>query len=114
MNAAKHTPHDNGGAAGIWNLLPIPPPLRGATAFADIPLFSVVYLQVEVDMTTITITLPDERLQELKETASKLKVSPEELVRVSIEDLLTRPADAFQRAVDYVLKKNAALYERLA
>jgi low affinity Fe/Cu permease len=87
---------------------------RRATAFADILLFSVVYLQAEVDMTTITITLPDERLRELKETASQLKVSPEELVRVSIEELLTRPAEAFQRTVDYVLKKNAELYERLA
>ena len=65
-------------------------------------------------MTTITITLPDERLRELKEAASHLKVSPEELVRVSIEELLTRPAEEFQRAVDYVLKKNPELYERLA
>ncbi len=82
--------------------------------FAVIPLFSVVYFLAEVDMTTITITLPDERLRELKETASQLKVSPEELVRVSIEELLTRPAEAFQRAADYVLRKNAELYERLA
>jgi predicted transcriptional regulator len=65
-------------------------------------------------MTTLTITLPDERLRELKETASQMKVSPEELVYASIEDLLTRPADAFQRAVDHVLQKNAELYKRLA
>ncbi len=65
-------------------------------------------------MTTITIALPDDRLQKLRETATQLNVSPEELVLVSIEELLTRPDDAFRRAVDYVLKKNVDLYKRLA
>jgi len=65
-------------------------------------------------MHTITITLPDDRMLKLKETATHLKVSPEELVRVSIEELLTRPEEAFRHAVDYVLKKNAELYRRLA
>jgi hypothetical protein len=65
-------------------------------------------------MNTITITLPDDRLLKLRETATHLNVSPEELVQVSIEELLTRPEEAFQRAVDYVLKKNAELYRRLA
>ena len=64
-------------------------------------------------MTTITITLPDERVLTLKERATRLGITPEELVRVSIEELLARPADDFQRAVDYVLKKNADLYRRL-
>ncbi len=65
-------------------------------------------------METITITLPNERFLKLKETATHLKVSPEELVRVSIEELLTRPEEAFRRAVDYVLKKNTELFRRLA
>ena len=65
-------------------------------------------------MTTITISLPDDRLQKLKEIATRFSVAPEELVRVSIEELLTRPEDAFQRAVDFVLGKNAELYRRLA
>jgi antitoxin FitA len=69
---------------------------------------------VEADMTTITITLPDERARQLKETATQLNVSPEELVRLSIEDLLTRPGEAYDRAAEYVLKKNAELYKRLA
>ena len=38
-------------------------------------------------MTTITIAFPDDHLQKLKETAAQLNVSPEELVRMSIEDL---------------------------
>ena len=65
-------------------------------------------------MTTITITLPDDRLLKLKERATRLSVSPEELVRVSIEELLSRPDEAFQRAVNYVLEKNAELHRRLA
>jgi len=65
-------------------------------------------------MTTITIAMPEERLLKLKETATRFGVSPEELVRVSIEELLTRPEGAFKQAVDYVLDKNAELYRRLA
>jgi antitoxin FitA len=65
-------------------------------------------------MTTITIVLPDERLLELKERAVQYSVSPEELVLISIEDLLSRPDESFQQAVDHVIRKNAALYRRLA
>jgi len=65
-------------------------------------------------MSTITISLPDERLRALKELSSRLNVSPEELVRVSIEELLTRPEETFKQAVEYVLEKNARLYQRLA
>lgn len=65
-------------------------------------------------MQTITVTLSDDRFLKLKEAATNLKVLPEDLVRVSIAELLTRPEDAFQRAVNYVLQKNAELYQRLA
>ncbi len=65
-------------------------------------------------MSTITVSLPDERLQALKELSTRLSVSPEELVRVSIEELVSRPEEAFKRAVDYVLEKNSKLYQRLA
>lgn len=65
-------------------------------------------------MTTITITLPEDRLLNLNEQARRFSISPEELVRVSIEELLSRPDEAFQRAVNYVLEKNAELYRRLA
>lgn len=65
-------------------------------------------------MTTITITLTDERLLELKERAVQYRVSPEELVRVSIEELLSRPAESFEEVVAYVIEKNADLYRRLA
>ncbi len=65
-------------------------------------------------MTTITIELPSERLQKLREMALKFGVSMEELVRLSVEDMLTQPEEQFRKAAQYVLKKNAELYRRLA
>jgi predicted transcriptional regulator len=64
-------------------------------------------------MSNITISLPEDRMSKLKEMASGLGTTPEELVRASVEDLLDRPEE-FQEAVGYVLKKNAELYRRLA
>ena len=74
----------------------------------------MVTCSMEVSMNTITITLSDDRLAQLQEVAAHFKVSPEELVRVGIEELLARPDDAFERTVTEVLKKNAELYRRLA
>lgn len=65
-------------------------------------------------MTSLTITLPDDRMLKLQEVATRLRVTPEELARLSIEELLASPEETFQQAVDYVLKKNAELYRRLA
>jgi len=69
---------------------------------------------MEVNMQTITITLSDDCLAQLQALAVRFGVHPEDLVRVSVEELLTRPEDAFQHAVQYVLEKNADLYRRLA
>ena len=65
-------------------------------------------------MNTITLALPDNRMLKLREVAERLGVSPEDLVRVSIEEWLNRPDEEFRRALDYILKKNEALYQRLA
>jgi predicted transcriptional regulator len=65
-------------------------------------------------MTTLTISLPEDLLQPLNERAAQLRVAPEALVRASIKELLTRPAEEFQRAMSYVLNKNRELYRRLA
>lgn len=65
-------------------------------------------------MNTITITLPDERLQQLTEMAHRFKIAPEELVRASVEELLNRSEEDFRKAMRYVLNKNAELYQRLA
>ncbi len=65
-------------------------------------------------MTSITITLPEDRLAKLREIAARVNVTPEDLARVSIEELLTRPDEAFKQTVEYVLQKNSELYRRLA
>jgi predicted transcriptional regulator len=65
-------------------------------------------------MTSITITLPEDRLAKLREIAARLNVTPEDLARVSIEELLTRPDETFKQAAEYVLHKNSELYRRLA
>ena len=57
---------------------------------------------------------PLHRLAQLQELATRFQVSPEELVRVGVEELLAQPDDVFQRVVAAVLKKNAELYRRLA
>lgn len=65
-------------------------------------------------MNTITITVSDDRLLKLKEVAGRFNITPEDLVRVSIDELLARPDDAFAKAANYVLDKNSELYRRLA
>ena len=65
-------------------------------------------------MTTLTITLSDERVKKLQEIADRFRVAPEELVRASLEELLTHPLDDFQQALERILNKNADLYRRLA
>ncbi len=65
-------------------------------------------------MPTVTITLPEEQLAQLKEKAKRYQVTLEELLRVSLEELLTRPDEDFQQAMEHVLTKNAELYRRLA
>ena len=65
-------------------------------------------------MSTLTIAISEERLQKLEEIARRFQIAPEELVRVSIEELLSLPEQDFRRALDLVLSKNAELYQRLA
>ena len=64
-------------------------------------------------MSTITITLPDERLNRLERRAADLGITVEELVRLSVDELLAKTDEAFEQAVNRVLEKNKDLYERL-
>ena len=70
--------------------------------------------EVEVVTNPISITLSDERLRKLKEIAVQLNITPEELARVGVEDLLNRPEASFAETLDHVLEKNVELYRRLA
>ncbi len=65
-------------------------------------------------MSSIQITIPDERLQQLQDIAANLNVSIEELVLMSVEQYLTQSELSFNDATAYVLPKNAELYRRLA
>lgn len=65
-------------------------------------------------MSTLTITLPEERMRELQHIASRLGSSPEKLVEASINELLKQAEPNVHRAIAYVLKKNQELYKRLA
>ena len=65
-------------------------------------------------MATVTITLSEEQWTQLKEKAKHYQVAPDELLRMSLEELLSRPAKDFQQAMEYILTKNTELYRRLA
>lgn len=65
-------------------------------------------------MGNITVTVSEDRLRKLEEMAARFRVTLEDLVRVSLEEMLTRSDEDFQDAVNHVLNKNADLYQRLA
>ena len=65
-------------------------------------------------MTSITISIPDDRMDRLREKANRLRVAPEELVRAGLEDVLARPEEDLKQALEHVLNKNVELYQRLA
>lgn len=67
-----------------------------------------------VTMTDLTIALPNEVMIKLQELAEYHNVTPEDLVRASVEELIASPEETFQNVVDYVLQKNQKLYQRLA
>ena len=65
-------------------------------------------------MTDLTIALSNDLMTKLQELAKQHNVTPEDLVRASVEELVASPEEAFQAALDYVLQKNEQLYHRLA
>ena len=65
-------------------------------------------------MTTITISIPDDHLRKLQEIAKRLNLTPEQLARIGVEDLLAKSEDSFEELASYVLRKNEELYRKLA
>jgi predicted transcriptional regulator len=63
---------------------------------------------------SITLRLDDEQSRRVEELARDLKVDPTELAKAAINDLVSRSADDFVRAIQHVLDKNRELYRRLA
>ncbi|NQT72052.1 MAG: DNA-binding protein [Chloroflexi bacterium] len=65
-------------------------------------------------MSTLTINIPEDRWARLNEISDQFGISPEELVRISVDDLLTRPQEDCQQAIEYIFNKNENLYRRLS
>ena len=65
-------------------------------------------------MKTLEVQLPEQTASRLEEAAERLNVSPEELLLLSVEEKLAQLDAEFRASSDYVLKKNAELYRRLA
>ena len=65
-------------------------------------------------MSTLTITLSKDRLARLQEIAHRFNIKAEDLARVGVEELLRQPDEKFKQAAEYILTKNADLYQRLA
>ncbi|UCH92118.1 MAG: DNA-binding protein [Candidatus Aminicenantes bacterium] len=65
-------------------------------------------------MTTLTVRINDRRAAELKVKAEQYGVPLEDLLIASMENLLSKPEEDFDRAVGHVLSKNRELYRRLS
>ena len=65
-------------------------------------------------MASITIDIPDSNLQKLQDLADAHGISSAVLLQASIDSWLNLPQSEFIDAANYVLKKNAELYRRLA
>lgn len=70
--------------------------------------------QLYIEGMNVAFDLPDAQAQKLRREADRLGVTPSELARAALSDLLTEPDEAFQAASQKVLSKNAELYRRLA
>ena len=77
--------------------------LRGATSRSRVD-----------PMKTLEVNLPEPTATRLQEAAQQLGVSPENLLRISLEEKLARLDDSFRDAVDHVVTRNAELYKRLS
>jgi hypothetical protein len=65
-------------------------------------------------MASITLDLSDSQLQTLQDLARVNGISPEILLKAGLDEWLNSQKGEFMSAADYVLKKNAELYQRLA
>lgn len=61
----------------------------------------------------LTIELDEVEGTRLREEAARLGVTPEQLARAAILDLLRGEDEAFRAAAERVLRKNEELYRRL-
>ena len=62
----------------------------------------------------VAFDLPPAQAEKLQQEASRLGLSPDDLARAALSDLLASRDEDFRAAADRVLKKNEELYRRLA
>jgi len=62
----------------------------------------------------LSVELSAAQGERLRLEAERLGLTPEDLARAAISDLLASTGDDFKAAADRVLKKNEELYRRLA
>jgi hypothetical protein len=62
----------------------------------------------------ISVVVSEDQAERLRRAAEHLGVRPEDLARAGVRDLLRQPDEVFERAAEYVLRKNEELYRRLA
>ena len=65
-------------------------------------------------MAEIRIPLADDQMDQLREVAERYGIAPEEIARLSLEDLLSRSDESIQAQIDHVIEKNKELYQHLA
>ena len=65
-------------------------------------------------MAEIRIKLADEQYHQLRETAERFGLAPEEMARLGLEDLLGGSDESVKAQIEYVIEKNKELYQRLA
>ena len=62
----------------------------------------------------VAFELPAAQAEKLRREAERLGISPSDLARAALADLLADRDEDFRAAAERVLRKNAELYRRLA
>jgi hypothetical protein len=62
----------------------------------------------------LAIELPPAQADKLRAEADRLGLSPEDLARAALNDLLSTPDAEFQEVARRIVSKNQDLYKRLA
>jgi hypothetical protein len=62
----------------------------------------------------VAFELPPAQAEKLRREAARLGLSPDDLARAAVTDLLATRDEDFRAAADRVLRKNEGLYRRLA
>jgi len=63
---------------------------------------------------SLTIQIPDEKLQQLQQLAKEKGITTEEIIETKINEWLTHNSQELSEGSNYVVNKNAQLYKHLA